>query len=334
MENILEIKNLSVGYGDVEIVKDVTFSVKKGEIMGIVGESGCGKSTLLSSILQLKGSSGTVKNGSILFKNTDLLTMKKEEWKKVRGEHLGVVFQDPGSTLDPLMKIGKQFLEVMAVHGQKDRKQAEKKILSIFEKLNLDQGKRILNSYPYELSGGMNQRVAIALAMVLDPEIIIADEPTSALDVTVQVQVVETLMKLREEFGTTIIIVTHNMGVVARMADTVGVMYHGVMVEYGDTKKVLKQPMHPYTCALINAIPVLMGNMPVGLEGRAPAFLKDERGCSFRYRCKYCGERCDEKKYQLKEYEKNHFASCDCGYKGGPGYGRTDFEGRKSSQSV
>jgi len=231
MENILEIKNLSVGYGDIEIVKDVTFSVKKGEIMGIVGESGCGKSTLLSSILQLKGSSGTVKNGSILFKNTDLLTMKKEEWKKVRGEHLGVVFQDPGSTLDPLMKIGKQFLEVMAVHGQKDRKQAEKKILSIFEKLNLDQGKRILNSYPYELSGGMNQRVAIALAMVLDPEIIIADEPTSALDVTVQVQVVETLMKLREEFGTTIIIVTHNMGVVARMEDTVEVIYHGIIIE-------------------------------------------------------------------------------------------------------
>lgn len=311
MENILEIKDLSIGYGEINIVRDVTFPVKKGEVLGIVGESGCGKSTLLSSILQLSDYGSTVKKGQIIYNGKDLLSLNNKEWRTIRGEKIGVIFQNPGSSLNPLIKIGKQFYETMRSHMVITKEEAKSKILETFELLSLDYGEHLLSLYPHELSGGMSQRVAIALTLVLNPDIIIADEPTSALDVTVQVQVVNNLIKLKEEFGTTIIIVTHNMGVIAKMADNIGVMYHGSLVEYGETKSILHNPCHPYTKALLGAIPRLMGSIPVALEGRAPEFRKDETGCSFRERCRYCSDGCKEFTYIMKETENNHMTCCD-----------------------
>lgn len=263
LENLLQIKDLDVGYGKVNIIKDINFTLKKGEILGIVGESGCGKSTLLKSIMQLMSTGAIVKKGEILFRQTDMLSISQEELRKIRGSRLGVIFQNPGMSLNPLRKIKHQFIETIQSHKKVNKKEAYKHIVDMLGKLNLEDGERILNSFPFELSGGMNQRVAICLAMIMEPELILADEPTSALDVTVQAQVVEELIKLRDKFSTSMIIVSHNMGVVAKMADKIGVMYEGRMVEYGEKTQVLTNPSHSYTKALLDAVPIMGGEITI-----------------------------------------------------------------------
>ena len=310
MTTILEIEKLNVSYHGTSILQDINMKVEKGEILGIVGESGSGKSTLLKAIIGLLGDNGRVESGRVSFDQVDLLRISKKELRNIRGTQLGMVFQNPGMSFNPIRKIGSQFLEALKNHRKIDEAQAMKQILDMFAKLGLGDGKRILNSYPFELSGGMNQRVAIALAMIMNPQLLLADEPTSALDVTVQAQCVKEMMDLRDHFGTTIIIVTHNMGVVSHMADKVAVMYAGDLVEYGSKTDVLNHPEHPYTKALIASIPQIGGTLPKGIPGQPPAFGQVFTGCSFSTRCHLCDDICIHEKPVMHNCENGHTVFC------------------------
>ncbi len=310
MKTILKVDNLHVRNNDVEILKDITFDVKKGEILGIVGESGSGKSTLIRALIQMIEKNEEIIKGEIYFKNKNILQMNAREMRNLRGSEMGIIFQNPGSTLNPLRKISKHFVGVLKSHQKISKKEALNKSEMILEKVNLHDPLCILNSYPFELSGGMKQRVAMALAMVMEPELLVADEPTSALDVTVQAQVVNEMMKLRDNFETSIIIVTHSMGVVSHMVDKVAVMYAGSIVEYGSKESILNNPKHPYTKALINAIPKLDGKLPIGIKGNPPTFTDKKKGCSFAPRCPYATEKCIYKEQKLKSIGNDRFIAC------------------------
>lgn len=310
MQTLLNIQDLSVRYNGMDILKNITLNVQREEILGLVGESGCGKSTLIRAVMRLMGSDGSIENGKISFDGINLLSASSEQMRQLRGSRLAVVFQNPGTSLNPIRKIGSQFIETMRSHHPVSKDKAYASILDMLAKLNLQDGQRILHSYPFELSGGMNQRVAIALAMIMQPELLLADEPTSALDVTVQAQVVAEMMKLRNSFGTSIILVTHSMGVIAHMVDKVGVMYAGQIVEYGNKRDVLNHPMHPYTKALIHAIPSLNGTLPQGIKGSPPSFGEQYQGCSFAVRCPFCKDECFSDEQHLVEINKNHWTAC------------------------
>ncbi len=268
--SLLEVEKLNISYNGKTVVKDLTLSLEKGQILGIVGESGSGKSTLLKAIIGLLGDNGRAESGILEFDGIDMLRISNRERMKIRGKRVGMVWQDPGMSFNPIRKIGVQFLEALRAHGKVDRTEAYETILDMFQRLNLRDGERILNSYPFELSGGMNQRVAIALAMIMNPDLLLADEPTSALDVRVQAQCVKEMMGLREKFGTTIIIVTHNMGLASYMADRVAVMCNGKLVEYGDKIQVMNNPSQPYTRALIRSVPTINGPSIVGISPPPP----------------------------------------------------------------
>ena len=308
MKEILKVKDLSVSNKDVEILKNISFQIKKGEILGIVGESGCGKSTLIRALIQMMNKSEKITNGEILFNEKNLLLLDNKQIRKLRGNNLGVIFQNPGATLNPIRKIGKQFVQTMQSHMDISKNEALEKASNMLEKVNLKDSKCILNSYPFELSGGMKQRVTIALAMILEPEI--ADEPTSALDVTVQAQVVKEMISLRDNFDTSIIIVTHSMSVISQMVDKIAVMYSGNIVEYGDKEDILRNPKHPYTKALIDAVPKLDGTMPKGIKGNPPLFTENISGCSFAPRCELCSEACKKNQQYLKKIHDGRYIAC------------------------
>lgn len=310
MNTILKVENLCVKNNDIDILKDISFDIKKGEILGIVGESGSGKSTLIRALIQMMKNSEKIVEGDIVFYDKNLLTMSSKELRKLRGNEIGVVFQNPGITLNPIRKIGKQFVEVLKSHIKISKKDALKRAELMLEKVNLKDVKCILNSYPFELSGGMKQRVAIALAMILEPELLVADEPTSALDVTVQAQVVKEMMNLRDKFNTSILIVTHSIGVVSSMADKVAVMYCGSVVEYGAKESILKNPKHPYTEALINSIPKLDGKLPIGIKGNPPSFTEEKNGCSFASRCNKVNSKCIGTTQKLNKIDSDRWIAC------------------------
>ena len=311
MKEILKVKDLSVNNNSVKILKNISFNIKKGEILGIVGESGCGKSTLIRALIQMMNKSEEIISGEILFNERNLLSLDSKQIRKLRGNNLAVIFQNPGATLNPIRKIGKQFVQTMQSHMNINKNEALEKAANMLEKVNLKDSKCILNSYPFELSGGMKQRVTIALAMILEPEILIADEPTSALDVTVQAQVVKEMMSLRDNFQTSIIIVTHSMSVISQMVDKVAVMYSGNMVEYGDKEDILRNPKHPYTKALIDAVPKMDGTMPKGIKGNPPLFTENITGCSFAPRCEKCNEVCIKNQQYLKMMIDGRYIACD-----------------------
>lgn len=254
---MLNVKNLVVSYGKKEILHGVNLQVRPHEIYGIVGESGSGKSTLLHSILGLMGREAIIHQGEILFQGKDLLKTGPREKRLICGNEIAMVFQHPSLSFDPVTTIGNQVYEAVRMHRKASKAEVFDKMESLLADMNFTNTKRILASYPFELSGGMNQRVALALAMINDPKLLLADEPTSALDVTVQAQVVELMMKLRDKYGMTILIVTHNIGVVSYMADQIAVMYQGNIVEQGDKFELLTKPEHDYSRKLISSVPVL-----------------------------------------------------------------------------
>lgn len=311
MKEILKVKDLSVNNNSVKILKNISFNIKKGEILGIVGESGCGKSTLIRTLIQMMNKSEEIISGEILFNERNLLSLDSKQIRKLRGNNLAVIFQNPGATLNPIRKIGKQFVQTMQSHMNINKNEALEKAANMLEKVNLKDSKCILNSYPFELSGGMKQRVTIALAMILEPEILIADELTSALDVTVQAQVVKEMMSLRDNFQTSIIIVTHSMSVISQMVDKVAVMYSGNIVEYGDKEDILRNPKHPYTKALIDAVPKMDGTIPKGIKGNPPLFTENITGCSFAPRCEKCNEVCIKNQQYLKKMHDGRYIACD-----------------------
>ncbi|MCI8550752.1 MAG: ABC transporter ATP-binding protein [Lachnospiraceae bacterium] len=266
---MLRVKNLSVAYGKIQVVRGVGFSVKPGQIVGIVGESGSGKSTMLKSLAGLLEKYGQVTEGEAFYEGEDLLKLSEKQFRKLRGKEIALVFQHPELSLDPLWKIGKTYYESVRVHRTLSRAESDSEAERLFEALHLENPRRILESYPFELSGGMCQRAAIAIAIANGPRLLFADEPTSALDVTIQKQVIDTMLELRKQFGTSIVIVSHNMGVIAAMADLVGVMKQGELVEWGTKEQVLYHPKHPYTRELICAIPKIREITPNIKRGMA-----------------------------------------------------------------
>ena len=255
---MLEIKDLAVQYGNqAPTIEHFNLSMKKGEIISVVGESGSGKTTVIRAVLGALSGAGRVTSGDILYHGESLLKNSKSDWRKIRGSKMSMIFQDCGGTLNPIRKIGSQYVEYIRTHQSMTKKEAWDKAVSMLTKMRLPDAENIMNSYPYQLSGGMRQRVGIAMAMTFNPELLLADEPTSALDVTTQI--VRQMMELRDDFGTGIIIVTHNIGVAAYMADQLIVMHHGKVVDHGTREEVLNNPTSDYTKKLLEAVPEMEG---------------------------------------------------------------------------
>ena len=257
---MLEIKDLAVQYGKQDpTIEHFNLSMKKGEIISIVGESGSGKTTVIRAVLGALPGAGRVSSGDILFHGESLLKNTGNEWRKIRGSKMSMIFQDCGGTLNPIRKIGSQYVEYIRTHESVSKQEAWNKAVSMLSKMRLPDVENIMNSYAYQLSGGMRQRVGIAMAMTFNTELLLADEPTSALDVTTQAQIVRQMMELRDDYGTGIIIVTHNIGVAAYMADQLIVMHHGKVVDHGTREEVLNNPTSDYTRKLLEAVPEMEG---------------------------------------------------------------------------
>ena len=257
MSEILRYEHVDISYNGVKVIKDVSFTVDEGEILGIVGESGSGKSTLIKAAMGLLGETGLVTRGDIWYKGKNLPDLSAGELRKLNGPELGMIFQYAGSSFCPIRTVGAQLYESMTEHEAVSKEEFSRRATELLEKIGFENARRILDSYPFELSGGMQQRVGIAVAMLLNPSVLLADEPASALDVSVQKQVVEEMLLVRRTFGTSIVLVTHNIGVIGAMADKVLVMKNGEMVEYGETQQVLNNPKEDYTRLLMSAVPKL-----------------------------------------------------------------------------
>ena len=318
-ETILEVKHLKTyffnGSSVLRASDDLSYSVKKGECVAIVGESGSGKSVSALSVMRLiPYPPGLTLGGEILFHGKDLLKLSDEEMGELRGSKISMIFQEPSTALNPVMTIGAQICESLMIHQHMRKKDAMKRAVELLAAVNIPNPEQRVKQYPFEFSGGMQQRAMIAMAMSCNPEILIADEPTTALDVTVQAQVLEQLNKLREDMGTALIIITHNLGVVARYADSVKIVYGGKIVEEGNTYDVFEHPHHPYTIGLINAVPRLDLPRSHGLhtiEGEPPDMSTiPVDSCAFAGRCKYATEECRTKRPPLEHLEGEHYCAC------------------------
>lgn len=317
-ENILTVKDLKTYFytasGVAKAVDGVSFNIAKGETMGIVGESGSGKSVTSSSIIRLlPPRTGKIVGGSIEFEGKDVLALSKKELNDFRGKDIAVIFQDPMTSLDPVFKIGKQMTEMIMAHQNVTKDEAWKMAVEALNKVGIPEPEKRMNSYPYELSGGMCQRVIIAMAVCCKPKLIIADEPTTALDVTVQAQVLELLKELQRDMDTAILLITHNLGVVWEMCDKVMVMYAGNTVEFTDTKTLYSNPRHPYTWGLLDSMPKLSDESKGELKtipGTPPDLRLTGECCNFYNRCPYVTEACTQSVPPLVEVEPGHFVAC------------------------
>lgn len=260
METLLSFNSVDICFDDKLVVHDVSFFLQPGEILGIVGESGSGKSTIIKAAMGLLGSNGRVSRGEIFFKGENIIDLPESSMRQIRGAQLGMIFQDSVASLCPIRTVGSQIYECLTAHEKISRQEAKEKALDLFHKLGFKEGERVWSSYPFELSGGMNQRVGIVMAMLLNPSVLLADEPTSALDVFVQKQVVLEMLGLRDLFGTAIILVTHDLGVISAMADNILVLKNGNIMEYGRASDVLNSPKNDYTKMLLSAVPRLRRN--------------------------------------------------------------------------
>ena len=317
-ENILTVKDLKTYFytasGIAKAVDGVSFNIAIGETMGIVGESGSGKSVTSSSIIRLlPPRTGKIVGGSIEFEGKDVLALSKKELNDFRGKDIAVIFQDPMTSLDPVFKIGKQMTEMIMAHQNVTKDEAWKMAVEALSKVGIPEPEKRMNSYPYELSGGMCQRVIIAMAVCCKPKLIIADEPTTALDVTVQAQVLELLKELQRDMDTAILLITHNLGVVWEMCDKVMVMYAGNTVEFTDTKTLYSNPRHPYTWGLLDSMPKLSDESKGELKtipGTPPDLRLTGKCCNFYNRCPYVTEACTQSVPPLVEVEPGHFVAC------------------------
>jgi oligopeptide/dipeptide ABC transporter ATP-binding protein len=288
---ILQVKGLRTSFytraGAIRAVTGVDFHVNKGEVLGLVGESGCGKSVTSLSILGLVGEPGRVEAGQVLFGGRDLLTLSSEEMRKIRGDRIAMIFQQPQSSLNPVMKVGPQIAEALMIHRDLDEKGARKRSVELMEMVGIPDPVARYEAYPFEMSGGMAQRVMIAIALSCEPELLIADEPTTALDVTIQAQILDLMRVLQKETGTAIVLITHDLGVVAEMCDRAAVMYAGEIVEQTDVRTLFAQPRHPYTQGLIGAVPVpgeILDELAT-IPGSVPNLIELPEGCRFTPRC-------------------------------------------------
>jgi oligopeptide/dipeptide ABC transporter ATP-binding protein len=319
-ETILEVKDLKTYFytedGVVKAVDGVDFSVKKGEVLGLVGESGCGKSVSSFSILRLVTPPGKVVGGKITFEGKDILKLSQDEMVKMRGDRISMIFQQPQSSLNPVFRVGDQVAEVLITHKGLKKNEAWNQAVELLTKVGIPDPRKKAKSFPHEMSGGQAQRVMIAMALALSPKLLIADEPTTALDVTIQAQILDLINGLREQTDTAVILITHDLGIIAEMADRVAVMYAGEIVEYADSEPVFAQPLHPYTQGLIGSIPVL-GKVVDRLEvipGLVPNLVNLPPGCRFAPRCKFKDQYrlniCELEKPALAEVRLDHKVRC------------------------
>ena len=319
-EKLLEIKNLCTSFiqedgSELRAVDNLSYEVHEKECVAIIGESGSGKSVSALSLIRLiPYPPGVIKGGEIIFKGKNLMECSKEEMESIRGSEISMIFQEPSTSLNPVMTIGDQIVENILLHTDLNKQQATQRARELLEMVDIPNPDVRLKDYPFQFSGGMQQRAMIAMGMSCNPDLLICDEPTTALDVTVQAQVLEQLNRLREEYNTALIIITHNLGIVARYADTVKIMYGGRIIESGAADQIFENPQHPYTIGLIRAVPRLDLPRSHGLhtiEGEPPNMAKMPRNCcAFYTRCKYADDKCRQNTPLMEEVEEGHLCRC------------------------
>lgn len=316
-EKLLEIKDEKLSFftpaGEVKALNGVSFSMNEGEVLGIVGESGSGKSVTAYSIMGLTAYPGKLIGGTIYFNGHQIEKMSEKEMRKIRGNEVSIIFQDPMTSLNPVYTIGNQITEVIRLHTGKSKKEAYDRAKELLELVGINEPTKRLKQYPHELSGGMRQRVMIAIALACEPKLLIADEPTTALDVTIQAQILELMQELRQKLGMSIIMITHDLGVVASMCERIAVMYAGHIVEYGTADEIFYEPKHEYTKGLINSIPKLSVQeieRLVPIEGQPVDLLNPPAGCPFAPRCANCMKICLREMPPKTELSDTHYSHC------------------------
>lgn len=318
MNKLLKVKNLRVSYhtyaGEVQSVRGVSFDLDRGESLAVVGESGCGKTVTAKSIMGLIQSPGEIKPESqIFYEGKNVFDFTKRQFQEFRGSEIGMIFQDPMTSLNPTMKIGKQIMEVVMLHKGMNKREAKEEALKMLNLVEIPNPESRLKEYPYEFSGGMRQRVMIAMALACTPKILIADEPTTALDVTIQAQIIDLLKELQKKLGMAIILITHDLGVVADIAQRVLVMYCGEIIERGTAEDIFYNPQHPYTWALLRSIPRVNSQKKedlVSIHGTPPDLIAPPAGCPFVTRCKYCMRICRKQQPQISQISETHSTAC------------------------
>ncbi|MBL4931093.1 ABC transporter ATP-binding protein [Clostridium paridis] len=317
MSKLLEVKDLKTSFfthvGEVKSVRGISFSLEKGEALGIVGESGCGKSVTMMSIMRLLQENGKITGGEVDFDGKNITKFNEKEMEKIRGNEMGMIFQDPMTSLNPVFTVGQQLTEHYIKHKKVSKAEADKKAIEMLNLVGIPSPEKRMKQYPHEFSGGMRQRVMIAMALICEPKLLIADEPTTALDVTIQAQILELMKKLKDELGTSIILITHDLGVVADVCSKINVMYGGLIVETGDVREIFYNPRHPYTWGLLGSVPnpkKLLKEKLTPIEGQPPDLLNPPAGCPFAARCKYAMKVCLENQPPLMEIGENHRAAC------------------------
>jgi len=317
-EPLLQVDDLKTYFyteeGVVKAVDGVTFDVKHGEILGLVGESGCGKTVSALSILRLiPVPPGKIVSGSVQFEGEELTRMSEDKIRHIRGNAIAMIFQEPMTSLNPVLTIGRQLTETLELHLKMDRAAATQRAVELLETVGISEARSRINDYPHQFSGGMRQRVMIAMALSCNPKLLLADEPTTALDVTIQAQILELLTRLTRELGTSVIIITHNLGVVARYADRVNVMYAGKIVESATARELYGEPRHPYTLGLLKSVPRLdqiRKERLEPIEGMPPDMVRLPAGCSFRARCRFAVDRCAVEVPPLLPVGGDHYSAC------------------------
>ena len=315
--NLLEVQNLKTQFftddGIVKAVDDVSFSIGYEETFGLVGESGCGKSvTALSIIRLISWPPGKIVQGKIFLGDENLLEKTEEDMQQIRGNKISMIFQEPMTSLDPVFTVGNEIMEAIQLHQGLEKDKAQEKAVEMLKIVGIPDPERRMKEYPHQLSGGMRQRVMIAMALSCNPKLLIADEPTTALDVTIQAQILRLMDKLKEEFQASVLLITHDLGVIAQQCENVGVMYAGEIVELGSVEAIFENPLHPYTVGLNKAIPRLdvdMGRLEI-IEGMVPNLIEVPAGCRFHPRCLYAKDSCKDSRPELIELEKDHFTRC------------------------
>ena len=309
---MLKLDNVTISYKNVPTVQNFNLDMKEGQIVSLVGESGSGKTTVIRAVLGLLAGGGKVTEGSITFEGEDLLSYTPEQWRKLRGSDISMIFQDSGAMMNPTRKVGKVFTEYILTHEKISKKEAWSKGIAMLERMRLPSPDNIMESYPFQLSGGMRQRVVIAIALACDPKVLIADEPTTALDVTIQAQILDLMRDLQKKIKTSIIIITHNLGVVANIADRVAVMYGGKLVETGDVEDIFHNPCHEYTKGLLRSIPKAheKGGELQAIPGTPPDLMEPPVGCPFAARCKETMIVCQKYMPDYTDCGKNHKSAC------------------------
>lgn len=319
MAKLLEIKDLRVSYhtyaGEVQSVRGISFDVDKGESLAIVGESGCGKTVTAKSITGLiQSPPGEIKEGSkIIFNGKDITKFSEKELQQYRGSEVSMIFQDPMTSLNPTMKVGYQIAESLIIHNGMSKKEALQEAINMLKLVDIPNAEGRANQYPHEFSGGMRQRAMIAIALACNPKLLIADEPTTALDVTIQAQIIDLMKDLQKKLGTAIVLITHDLGVVADISQKVIVMYAGQIVERGNTDDIFHNPQHPYTWALLKSVPRLDSDRRedlIAIKGTPPDLLSPPKGCPFASRCNYCMQVCKETPPEIMEISETHQVQC------------------------